>query len=83
MEKQNPIAEMAKICRAWFNGKCYAKGEAQECDLVCTRGDLIKDLYNAGYRKIPEGTIILTKEEIAALNEYQKKHCTGGEPVEG
>ena len=32
-----------------------------------------------GVTILPEGAIILTKEEIAALNEYQKKHCTGGE----
>lgn len=31
---------------------------------------------------LPEGAIILTKEEIAALNEYQSKHGAGGEPVE-
>ena len=32
---------------------------------------------------LPEGAVILTKEEIAALNDYQKKHFSGGEPVEG
>lgn len=31
-----------------------------------------------GYRKIPEGAIILTREEIAALNRYQKERETGG-----
>ena len=45
-------------------------------------GWLAEHLLKVGWRKIPEGAIILTKEEIAALNEYQKKHCTGGEPLE-
>ena len=31
---------------------------------------------------LPKGAIVLTKEEIAALNEYQRKHGAGGEPVE-
>jgi hypothetical protein len=44
---------------------------------------LSEHLYKVGYRRIPDGAVILTKEEIAALNEYQKKHCSGGESVEG
>ena len=52
------------------------------CMISCTESrDCAKifaeNLYNAGYRKIPEGAIILTREEIAALNECQKKHFGG------
>lgn len=77
-EKQNPIAEMAKTV-------CHLDRTCDECmtSFECKAMMYAKRFYNAGYRKIPEGAIILTKEEIAALNEYQKKHCTGGEPVEG
>ena len=51
MNRDKQIEEMAKICRGYFNGKCYAKGEAQECNLICSRGDIMRDLYTAGYRK--------------------------------
>lgn len=27
---------------------------------------------------LPQGAVIITKKEIAALNEYQKKHFSGG-----
>lgn len=42
-----------------------------------TLNAVAEHLVNAGYRKIPEGAIILTREEIKALNEYHKKHKTG------
>ena len=54
MNRDKQIDEMAKICRGYFNGKCYAKGEAQECNLICSRGDIMRDLYTAGYRKASE-----------------------------
>ena len=44
-----------------------------------TERTIAEAFYEAGYRKIPEGAIILTKEEIAALNEYQK---TRGDSIE-
>ena len=34
-------------------------------------------LVKAGVTVLPEGAIILTREEIAALNEYQKKFVGG------
>ena len=30
-------------------------------------------IYNAGYRKVPEGAIILTRSELDALNKYQER----------
>lgn len=47
-----------------------------------TCNDIASQIQEQGYRKIPEGAIILTKEEIAALNEYQLKHFIGSEPNE-
>ncbi len=35
-----------------------------------------------GVTILPEGAIILTKEEIAALNKYHKMHGSGGNPCE-
>jgi hypothetical protein len=31
---------------------------------------------------LPEGAVILTKEEVAALSKYVSEHLTGGDPVE-
>ena len=30
-------------------------------------------IYNAGYRKVPEGAMILTRAELDALNKYQER----------
>ena len=30
-------------------------------------------IYNAGYRKVPEASIILTRAELDALNKYQER----------
>ena len=35
-------------------------------------------LLENGVTVLPKGAIILTRKEIAALNEYQKKHGAGG-----
>lgn len=37
------------------------------CDIVVD--NFIKELYNAGYRKIPEGAAILTEEELVKTME--------------
>ena len=51
-----------------------------DCSLSGMDCAIIADLLiNKGYRKIPEGAIILTKEEIAALNKYQS---TRGDQIE-
>lgn len=66
MNRDKQIEEMAKICRGYFNGKCYAKGEAQECNLICSRGDIMRDLYTAGYRKASD----VAREIIAYLVKF-------------
>lgn len=73
MDKQKQIAEIKMV----LDDPNIVWGEGER-----TERTIAEAFYEAGYRKIPEGAIILTKEEIAALNEYQKKHCTGGESLE-
>ena len=64
MDKQKQIKEMAKIyCQ---NGL--------ECDNLCqTNGcrlyEVCTELYNAGYRKIPENAVVLTEEELFTRDE--------------
>ena len=57
MDKQM-IEEMAQ-CKNEYGFIC--------CDCVyrksCERYSLAEELYNAGYRKIPEGSVVLTREE--------------------
>lgn len=43
---------------------------------------LVDYLIEAGVTVLPEGAIILTREEIAALNDYQKKLDGGGVDLE-
>lgn len=43
---------------------------------------LAEHLIKNGVTVLPEGAVILTREEIAALNEYQRKHGSGGEQCE-
>ena len=36
--------------------------------------EIAEHLHAKGWCKIPEGAVVLTKEEIEALNVYHKKH---------
>lgn len=48
--------------------------KCNDCDSYgCEYRMQAEALYNAGYRKIPEGAIILTRAEIDALNEYSER----------
>lgn len=76
-ERENQIEEMANIIAfKAFEQAHYVDGDENLADIVAT------DLYEKGCRIIPEGAIILTKEERAALNAYQKKLDAGGDPFE-
>ena len=66
-EKEKQIEEMQKVI-------FKKKGRNH---LFISEKDACEALYKAGYRRIPEGAIILTKEEIAALNKYNEKLKTG------
>ena len=56
MTKQEQIEEMAKIVDEMYN--VY----------TTTADDIADGLYNAGYRKIPENAVVLTKEEYIDLS---------------
>ena len=62
--------------------KLAALLEAAATFLDCPEVDEVADfLIKNGVTVIPEGAIILTREEINALNEHQKKHFVGGDPL--
>lgn len=53
--------------------------EAAASFMDCPDVDEVADfLIKNGVTVLPEGAIILTREEINALNKYRKKHGTGG-----
>ena len=56
MNKEQQISEMAKIVDEMYN--VY----------TTTADDIAEGLYNAGYRKIPENAVVLTKEEYIDLS---------------
>ena len=58
MDKQKQIEEMAQ-CKNFSGTICSNCGVKAGCD----RYTLAEELYNAGYRKIPEGAVVLTGEE--------------------
>lgn len=67
-DREKQIEEMANImlCFEGFNG-CPNSGIG--CNMCRATA-----LYNAGYRKIPEDSVILTKEEFWKLsNKFSKK----------
>ena len=59
MDKQM-IEEMVEAMGNWAlrNNMCWNEGHAKS---------LAEALYNAGYRKIPEGAVVLTREEYECL----------------
>ena len=56
MTKQEQIEEIAKIIDEMY------------WVYDTTAGDIAEELYNAGYRKIPENAVVLTKEEYIDLS---------------
>lgn len=65
--------------------KCILVRAASDDYSLATRIEverLADYLIANGVTVLPEGAIILTKKEIAALNEYQLKHFIGSEPNE-
>lgn len=69
MDKQKEIEEMANII---IQASCYGS-ECETCSWVESVKDAteccvcLKALYNAGYRKIPENAVVLTREEYEKL----------------
>ena len=65
MDKQKQIEEMGKIlletsCMGSECENCAFIKSVEEAKETCV---CLKALYNAGYRKIPEGAVVLTREE--------------------
>lgn len=86
MDKQKQIEEMARTtCN--YNAKNF------ESCVECIKGGLLscdrlvqaEKLYNAGYRKIPEGAVVLTREEFESLGlvveTVQEYESQNGQPV--
>lgn len=74
MDKQKQIEEMARIiCKNGANdGDCDKCGFHKKCYKFKDAGSL----YNAGYRKINEGAVVLTRED---MSKYAKDCIAGQE----
>ena len=59
MEKEKQIEEMARI----IGYSCCGIKPLHSCTTNCNVC-LAEYLYNAGYRKIPEGAVVLTREDL-------------------
>ena len=69
MNKKQQIKEICKLI-------CATCAQFDGCDINCkAHRDTAETLYNAGYRKVPDGAVILTPEErdeeLKACNEKQ------------
>ena len=62
MDKQKQIDELKEL-RETIHKVCYS---AEDCEGYCHLC-LSEGLYNEGYRKIPEGAVVLTREEYDEL----------------
>lgn len=74
MDKQKQIEEMAKILRQHICqdkpcDECNYHGKTKILPRYCDAYLHSKTLYNAGYRKIPEGAVVLTRDKY----EYKDK----------
>ena len=70
MDKQKQIEEMTKIvCDRYKNGRCDV--EDRVCSNKCTVYLRAEVLYKLGYRKIPEGSVVLTREEHQKYLAYK------------
>ena len=71
------IEEIAKeLCPHYDNGNCYYEvTEVCECCCGCEFCWAVSQVLNAGYRKIPDGAVVLTREEYEKLKSLAKGHC--------
>ena len=79
MDKQKQIEEMAKLLDGYwstkskcpFDKKCpYLGGSVRFTCNDCLRAYTI---YNAGYRKIPENAVVLTREELERHKGFSRE----------
>lgn len=83
MDKQKQIEEMARIIAfdlcpnrnvhaKWGEeAQCYSDNNFAECAQI---KNVVDKLYNANYRKIPEGAVVLTREEYSDYLEMQNNY---------
>ena len=81
MNKQKQIDEMARIIafdlcpyravhKKWGKeAQCYSDNNFAECTQI---KNVVDKLYNAGYRKIPEDSVVLTDEKDIQQYEWSK-----------
>ena len=67
MTEKEMIEEMARTM-----GGCHTTPNCKTCDEKsgspsCYNKTCAKRLYNAGYRKIPEGSVVLTSKQCAEI----------------
>ena len=71
MNKQEQIEEMAQfICGRSTDDVCII--DRTSCDCNCAWARTAEAIYNAGYRKIPENAVVLTKEEYDKLGLFEE-----------
>ena len=71
MDKQKQIEEMAKVLDGDC-GECYTCKYFESKGVNCTSLLGAEYLYEAGYRKIPEGAVVLTNEEYKRYARIEK-----------
>lgn len=72
MDDKKQIEEMAKdLCSEYHEDCICCCGSSHTCTVCedCER------LYNAGYRKIPEGAVVLTREEYEERENKINEQC--------
>ena len=72
MTKKEMIEDMAKamygyICKDRHCEKCNYNGGSKILEPYCNSYINARTLYEAGYRKIPEGAVVLSREEWESL----------------
>ena len=72
MDKQKQIEEMARVISVNC-GECYTC--KYQGDINCVDFLSAEELYNAGYRKIPENAVVLTREEYKTLKDLAMDKC--------
>jgi hypothetical protein len=77
MSKDKQIEEMARDIGWSRCTDCLAVDSCSECSVgvanECVFKEIAEDLCKKGYRKVPEGAMILTRGELDALNKYQER----------
>ena len=77
MDKQKQIEEMGGI----IERSCCNSRALHRCNISCEIC-VAQDLYALGYRKIPEGAVVLTREEYSDYLVMKDAHQTAIERCE-